>query len=125
MLAACPPCLPSLPAPRGHGGVRVAPAVPRCCCSGGLCRPGSRASRGRKNQLIQMMVLKNALSGAGGSKRAGCGRPCPKRQHRRGWEMTGLPGSHHTHHRSWTGSAPKAPSCWVLSTLPHPGAGPC
>lgn len=81
MLAACPPRLPALPAPCGHGGVRAALAMPRCHADG-LCRPGSQASPGRKNQLIQMMVLENALSGAGGSKCAGCGRPCPERQHR-------------------------------------------
>lgn len=39
--------------------------------------------------------------------------------------MAEMPGPRRTHHHSWSGSAPKTPPSWVLSTLPFPGAGPC
>lgn len=48
----------------------------RTCTRGRLFHPSWRAARGRKNQLIQMMLLQSALSGAGRSKCTGCGRAC-------------------------------------------------
>lgn len=70
--------LPAPPAcPPGLGGVRAALAVPRCRSSG-LYHPGSRASPGRKNQLIQMMVLeKRAVWGWGKQMRRVRPGPAP------------------------------------------------